>query len=121
MVSFIVSTIKTSIAHGPKMLTIDQVNRIYREGFDIHLKRNSLRGLKGEIDPAALEILIYLANAESEYDRDITLLHELIHAREEIGPMDSSLECHHSDEEAIRTYEQSPHVLEYVKDLYDLG
>lgn len=111
----------TFIIDGSKMLTIDQINRIYREGFDILLKGNSHRGLKGEIDPAALEILIYLANAESEYDRDITLLHELIHAREEIDPTYTPLECHRIDEEAIRTYEQKPHILQYVKELYELG
>ncbi len=102
------------------MLTIDQVNRIYQEGFDIRFKKNPFRGLKGEFDPGTSEILIYHENADSQYDRDITILHEFIHAREDVEPRYSSGDCNRIDEEAIRTYHQRPDVLLYLKELYSI-
>jgi len=102
------------------MLTIKQINRIYQKGFELRLKKNPHPAFKGEIDPATLEIFIYQANVESQYDEDITILHEFLHARDEINSADSPAKCSSIDKEAIRTYKDKPHVLEYIKDLYYL-
>ena len=102
------------------MLTIDQVNRMYQEGYDVRFKKKSFPGLKGEFDPGTSEILIYHENADSQYDRDITILHEFIHAREEMEARYSSGNCNSIDEEAMRTYQQRPDVLMYLKELYGI-
>jgi len=103
------------------MLTIDQVIKIYEEGFDLLLKGVSRSGLKGELDPGTLEINIYQSNVDSEYDRDITILHEFIHARDEILPRDPLVDCSLVDMEAMQTYEENPHVLQYIKELFEVG
>ena len=101
--------------------TIPQVTRIYREGFDIRFRKRSKSGVKGEINPGTLNIDIYLANAESERDRDITILHELVHAWEETMLLDEQISEKKVDELAIYMYEECPWVLEYIKELVHSG
>ena len=102
------------------MLTIDQVNEIYREGFDLRLKRTRHPGFKGEIDPSTYEIIIYQANTESQYDKDITILHEFLHARDELNARLESADCSLIDREAEWIYNNHPYVLQYIKDLYNI-
>ena len=102
------------------MLTINQVNKIYQEGFNVRFKRNPHSAFKGEIDSGTLEILIYEANTESRYDKDITILHEFIHARDEVKSIHSSVRCSGIDKEAIWTYNNRPHVVQYIKELYGI-
>ena len=107
--------------HESTMLTICQVNRIYQEGFDLFIRGVCRSGIKGEFDPGALEINIYQKNVESEYDMDITILHEFIHARDEVLSGSRLADCRLVDMEAVRTYEENPHVLRYIKELFDVG
>jgi len=102
------------------MLTIDQVNEIYQEGFDLRLKRTPHPGFKGEIDPSTYEIIIYQSNTESQYDKDITILHEFLHARDELNASLEAADCSLIDREAEYIYNNHPYVLAYIKDLYNI-
>ncbi len=102
------------------MLTINQVNKIYQEGFDIRVTRAHHPGFKGEIDPSTLEIFIYQSNVESQYDKDITILHEFLHAKDELKSNLSSTRCSNIDKQAVWIYNNKPHVLQYIKDLYNI-
>ncbi|MBI2671849.1 hypothetical protein HYX16_02855 [Candidatus Woesearchaeota archaeon] len=103
------------------MLTIRQIIKLCEDGVDITFKKTRQKSLKGEYSDQALEIIIYMDNIGSEYDLDITILHEFIHARDYTKPEryhDRSEK--HIDEEALRTYNKRPYVLKFIKELYEL-
>lgn len=103
------------------MLTIHQVNTLYRDGVDIRFKKKKgSNRLKGEYDPNSLEGIIYMKEVESLEDRDITMLHEFIHARNgargyRYKDVEDVVET-----EAKKTYERRPEVLKYIKELYGI-
>ena len=103
------------------MLNVRQVIRTYQSGVEIKLKRKPHhQNLKGEYDPSNLEIRVYLPAQESKLERDITILHEMIHARDGSEVRVYSLSGYEKsiDKEARETYKRRPHVLEFVKQLY---
>lgn len=104
-------------SHHP-MLTIKQIIKLYQEGVDICFKRKPHPDrLKGEFDPASLEVIVYLPAQESEQDMGITVLHEFIHARNNsrhiLAEIDSAIE-----NEALETYKKRPYILELINQLY---
>jgi hypothetical protein len=106
------------------MLTKKDILKLYSEGLEIKFRRKKHpQGLKGDYDPSSCQINIYAGAVSSEYERDLTLLHELIHARDDrhgkkrhTRPvLDSSIE-----KEALQTYEKKPHILSLIKELYKI-
>jgi len=104
------------------MLTTNQVIKLYDVGVKIKFKRKQHpRGLKGQYDPSTLEILIYRPSIESTKDRDITILHEFIEAREDTKAVRSSGKpCEVGEREAKMTYHNRPYVLELIKEMYNI-
>ncbi len=101
------------------MLTINQVNKLYEHGVKITMKKSSLEVKRGEYDPSEKEILIYRKNITSRSEMDMTILHEFIHARNDIlrgkDVSDKMVE-----KEAAETYSKRPKVLECIVQLYDI-
>lgn len=83
-------------------------------------KQKDLR--KGDYDPSLSQINIYLSNVNSEYERDITILHEFIHARNDENDFydESDPECKNIDKEAIETYNKRPYIIKLIKFLYKI-
>ena len=118
------------------MLTIDQIVKVSEEGVNILFKDTSDHfGYKGVYDPSMQKIIIYKKAIDSPYDFHITLLHEFVHARNEIlyshifftnsqgkvSDISDSFEYEEATEhEAISTYEKNPDVLKFIKDLYKI-
>ena len=106
------------------MLTINQLVKVYEEGINMHFKRNpSPDGLKGEYDPSSLEILIYMPAIESKSDRDITVLHEFVHARDDVYFSKAHIKDMNKFEqktkqEALKTYKKRPYILDFIMWLY---
>jgi hypothetical protein len=101
------------------MLTTNQIIKICKEGVDIIFREKGMENLKGEYDPSSLDIILYCKNIESVFDRDLTLLHEFIHARNDILNYHSCKEDKGEDEkienEALMTYLKKLYVLEFIK------
>ncbi len=103
------------------MLSKTDILTLYYNGTEIKFRRKKHpRELKGDHDPSASEINIYTAHIASEYERDITILHEFIHARNDHkGFFDETDEgCMKVEKEAKQTYRQRPYVLALIKELY---
>ncbi len=105
-----------------KRLTLQQLVKLYSEGVVLKFKKKSHPDfIKGEYSPDCLEIYIYLSHIDSKYDRDITILHELIHARNDLFPKKSSKDTEYFvEKEAIETYHKKPEVIEFIKAKYEL-
>lgn len=106
------------------MLTKKDILKLYDEGLEIKFRRKRHpQGLRGDYDPSACEINVYTKAVSSAYERDITLLHEFIHARDDRNDnkrqtgqaLDSRIE-----KEALQTYEKKPSVLALIKELYKI-
>lgn len=67
------------------MLSKNNVIQLYNDGLVIRWRRKKHpQQLKGEFDPAAFEVNVYTRHLlSSEHDRDLTLLHGFIHARDD--------------------------------------
>lgn len=104
------------------MLTKKDVLRLYDEGLEIKFRRKrNPEKLKGDYDPASQQINIYLPHIASGQERDITILHEFIHARDDGKIVVSKNSCSAGVErEAIRTYTNRPYVLALIKELYNI-
>lgn len=104
------------------MLTKTNVIQLYNDGLVIRWRRKKHpQQLKGEFDPVAFEVNIYTQHLLSEHDRDITLLHEFIHARDDHKGRPNSRTCSPQVErEAEATYQRRPEVLALIKELYGL-
>ncbi len=102
------------------MLTLKQIIELYQDGVEIRFKKKPHHnGIKGEFDPASLEVIIYLAHINSKFDRDITILHEFVHAKNHHFGVTLEDEVLVEDE-AIRTYAKKDYILEFIKRLYNL-
>lgn len=108
------------------MLTLKQIRELYQANLKIKFKKKHPQRLKGEYDPGTLEAIVYIPNAESKEDRDITILHELIHARDDIKGLRTQYEKYKKkiedqvEKEAVETYKNRPYVLQFIKQLYDI-
>ena len=107
------------------MLTIHQLVKLYEEGVNIHFKEKpSPKGFKGEYDPSSLEILIYTPAIESKSDEDLTILHEFVHARDDIYSskiayiQDTIQYEQETEQEALKTYKKRPYLLDFIMQLY---
>ena len=108
------------------MLSVDEIVILFYEDVNIEFLRRRTNKITGEWDYP--RILIYIDNIASEYERDITLLHEFIHARDEIikgiekklGEMDEygCTNYNEVEREAVETYHKFPEVLKFLKELY---
>ena len=103
------------------MLTIEDIKQAYEDGVTLRFKRKPASDRrKGEFDPLTLEVKVFLTDQESREDKDITILHEFIHVRDNIEGhrhyrprRDSAVE-----REAENTYRYRHNVLEFIKQLY---
>ena len=104
------------------MLTKNNVIQLYNDGLVIRRRRKEHpRQLKGEYDPVGFEVNIYTKHLLSEHDRDMTLLHELIHARDDRKGLPNNRTCSpHVEREAEATYQKRPGVLALIKELYGI-
>lgn len=102
------------------MLTLNQIINIYRKGVEIKFKRKSKdKETKGEYDPSTLEAIVYVNNNKSKDDRDVTIIHELIHSRDDLRGKRLYSEGE-VEKEAIETYQKRRYVLMLIKELYKL-
>jgi len=102
------------------MLTKKDVIQLWRDGLVVHWRRKKHRQqLKGDYDPANFEINIYTPHLTSDHDRDMTLLHEFIHARDDRRGRPNNRTCAPwVEKEAEATYAKQPGVLALIKELY---
>ena len=101
------------------MLSIDHVIQLCEEGVDVNVKRKPHPlGFKGEWDVSTLSIYIFKPNCNSLADRDITLIHEFIHARDDLI-FDNENPDMDTENEALKTYIQAQTV-EFIKELYSI-
>ena len=118
------------------MLTIDQIVKVSEEGVNILFKDTpSHFGYKGLYEPGTQAIIIYNKAISSAYDFHITLLHEFVHARDDVlyshifftnargrvSDISDALEYEEATEqEAINTYKENRGVLDLIKELYKI-
>ena len=104
------------------MLTKNNVIQLYADGLTVRRRRKKHpQQLKGEYDPVGFEINIYTPHLTSERDRDITLLHEFIHARDDRKGLVNHRACSpRVEREAEATYQRRPLVLALIKELYGI-
>ena len=114
------------------MLTIKQIIKLSEESLEVKLKKKVLPELsyvKGEYDPSEKIIIVYLPNVESEEDFNLTLLHEFVHARDDLISGFVQEENHSVidylfelsvESEAVETYENRPEIIDLIKDLYEI-
>jgi hypothetical protein len=103
------------------VLSVDDIIRLYEEGVKIRFRRKpDPGGDRGDYDPDRLEVNVYLSHNESREDLELTILHELYHAKDDIiNDRDYSPE-RLAEKEAKRTYRCRPEVLETVKEMWGL-
>ena len=104
------------------MLTKKDVIQLYNDGLAIRWRRKKHpQQLKGEYDPAGFEVHIYTPHLASEHDRDMTLLHEFVHARDDRKGLPNNRTCSpRVEREAEATYQRRPGVLALIKELYEI-
>lgn len=81
------------------MLTIPQVNKLYQAGVVPYLLATCGDDSRGMYYPESKRINIYPNNHASQRDLEETILHEFLHARNDIA----GKECVKSDEEQVET------------------
>ena len=108
------------------MLNINEIIKT-QQRLDIFLKKDlDLEGFKGLYNPDKQKITIFYSNIQDKKDMDLTLLHEFIHARDDICYskiyyIKDIIDYETSTEnEAIETYQEKPHILKLIKDLYNI-
>ena len=118
------------------MLTIDHIAKISEGGVNVFFKETQNKfGYKGLYEPLSRKIIIYNQTISSPYDLNITLLHEFVHARDDIlyshifftnsqgrlSDISDPLEYEEATEkEALSTYKNNPDVLYFIKNLYKI-
>ena len=108
-------------AINKKMLTLNQIIKLYEEGIEIEFsKSRKEKYLKGYYEFP--EITIYTRNIESREDMHITILHELIHARNQQKNNDQKVINREKqvEKEAQKTYSKRPHLIELIKNIYNI-
>ena len=96
------------------MLTINNILKLYQEGIDIIIT-NKLSNIAGEWDISNLCVWLYKRNIKSKKERDLTLIHELIHAKGDLIVYKRIDEVK-VEEEAVQTYLKKPYIIEFLKD-----
>ena len=106
-----------------KMLSKSAVRMAYEKGLETRLSiRLHPQGNRGLYDPQTKRIFVYLSAISSWYDFYITLLHEFIHARDDLIRSISDFKSTEArvDQEARKTYQKRPKTLELIIELYNL-
>jgi len=99
------------------MLTINNILELYNKGVDIIIT-NKPSDDAGEWDLSSLCVFLYKKNIKSKEEVYLTLIHELMHARDDLifnRPIDET----RAEKEAIKTYFKRPYITELLKDLYN--
>lgn len=100
------------------MLTIEDVVALCEEGVGICFRRKPHpESVSGEWDPARLEINIYKRQISSDYEFGLTILHEFIHARNDLLS-DMADDDEEVEREAVLTYDNDNAVLDFITNLY---
>jgi len=103
------------------MLTINQIVAVYESGVDVSIRKKNNPSIKGEYDPSTLEINLFPENNASSEDFEITILHEFIHARDDVRSARNSFSPElNVENEAKETYFKKRYVLDFIKLLYRL-
>ncbi len=103
------------------MLTLNQIIKLYEEGIEIKFSKDRKeKYLKGYYEFP--EITIYNNNMESREDMYITILHELIHARNQQKNKDKGAINREKqvEKEALKTYSKKPYLIEFIRNIYNL-
>ncbi len=106
-----------------KMLTTKQIERIAEEGWEIILKKRlHPKGYCGWCLPNEKEIRIYLPQLIERDSLPLTLLHELIHVRDEEtkNAARNSRSDWDVEAEAEKTYKRNPKIINFIVDFYSL-
>lgn len=107
------------------MLSIDDIKELHKSGVKVIMRKKCPHPEKpqGEYKPYTENIILYPGNIESELERDINLLHEFIHARDDIIlGFEYDDDCRDGvNPEANKTYCLRPYVLGYIKKLYKIN
>lgn len=104
------------------MLTLNQIIKLYEEGIEIRFNKNRKeKYLKGYYEFP--DITIYTRNIESKEDMHVTILHELIHARNHLKKnnrkaIDKEKQV---EREALETYSERPYLIEFIKNVYNIS
>lgn len=102
------------------MLTLRQIVKACEEGIEVKFRRKSHPlGWKGEYDPENKLVSVYKPAIESKEDLELTLLHEFVHARDDVKGGREGNETE-TELEAIDTYHKNYSVLEFIKGVYNL-
>ncbi|MBU1201175.1 MAG: mitochondrial inner membrane protease ATP23 [Nanoarchaeota archaeon] len=102
------------------MLKIMDVIWMYEEGMTAKvISRLKNPDQKGEYRPDKDEIVIAADNIKSEDDFNITLVHELIHARNDLLYSKKELE-NEVEKEALKTYNLNPGVALFARQIYKI-
>jgi len=116
------------------MLTIDSIVSLYKEGVELILDdKEKPYGLKGVYDSGEQKAIAYLQNNTSKDDINMTIIHELIHARDFIlekpecdlyNPkrtqyQEKELDLYEQrvEEEAVVTYRNQPKIIDFIKEI----
>jgi hypothetical protein len=107
------------------MLTIEDVINICENDYEISLTNQPpsfYPTTMGYTEPDNSLINIYLDNIPSMREYSITLIHEFIHAKNELNKFTDNLfdDDKFTEAEAVETYNKTPEVVELIIDLYDL-
>ena len=122
------------------MLSISQILKLYDYQVSVKFRKKPRElkmerfevdcfEMKAEFNNESLEIILYAPFNKTEYERDMSLLHEFIHARDDLLKGYGNLrghtraeyrECADVELEALETYKKRPYILEMIKDLYQI-
>ena len=102
------------------MLTIKQIARLYENGVNLVFRRKQPEPLQnGDWDPETLDAIVFLAVMKDKRERDVTILHEFIHARRDVLGFRGLNEAE-TERQAEMTYELKHYVLQFLKQLYGI-
>ena len=114
------------------MLNIEQLVKLHDSGLSVELS-DEITPLKGLYDPSFFHIKLFEESLSSKKDRDLTILHEFIHARDDFfngnlskvvsnNPYSGDKDNYElaTENEAKEVYDNKPVVLNYIKKFFDL-
>ncbi len=101
------------------MLTLNQIIKLYESGLEIKIKNKSQYSYQRGFYENS-EIYIYKNNTRSVKDKEVTILHELIHARNHLLNNRYNENERNVQKEALDTYKKRPHIISFVKNIFNL-
>jgi len=104
------------------ILTIDEVIEMYSLGLEVKISNKNIESsLQGMYFPDKLKSIIYKNNIPNEHIYDITILHETIHAKEELlDNKPNFISEWHTELSAQINYIENNGILEFIKELYNI-